>query len=657
MSKFIYLFLLLAGLTFAQSSIQTNSTPADSLYFGFEPPADSAIMFAPGFVSLPGRVERTPNYLPDYSEFYFTIWNGQTGRLYSTKYDNGWPTPTQNNSFRTNTADVSISEDGSYACFVSWEGGYSGGVNTDVWVIDRNDSQWYNPQRLGSPVNTEGEEWGAAVLPDGSVYVCRLKGSKSDMVKYIYEDGEYTRTNLPWLNSPESEWDPFVPDDDSFIIFKSDRTGSLGGMDLYISYKKEDGSYTNPKNLGSKINSTIDDDGGSISPDGKYFIFARNDRITREHDIYWVESNFIEDLKHTNFLPYVLNPLPDQPAYTGQTYSFTIPENSLIDDDGNETLTYTASLHDGNNLPDWLSFDPSTKTFSGSPTEANSYSIKVSVTDDRGESTSDTFVLRVLEDGEKAFFMDGIIDVSANIVSSNNGHNLYVDWDSENKVLYIATEAAGYSDGDVFVFISDSPSRTFDAPWGKTGTVSSFAAYLGNETDNNWSGWTDNESTVTNRSAKILEGTINISEEFGDNFEEIFISIGIYETATNGKLLYQVPAGNDDESIDPDEYFSFVVTSVENDKPVVPTKSYLQQNYPNPFNPTTKIDFHLAKHGDTQLKVYDFLGCEITTLISGYMDAGYHAVEFDGSTLASGLYMVKLTTANQVFTKKMMLIK
>ncbi len=89
----------------------------------------------------------------------------------------------------------------------------------------------------------------------------------------------------------------------------------------------------------------------------------------------------------------------------------------------------------------------------------------------------------------------------------------------------------------------------------------------------------------------------------------------------------------------------------------IPSVYSLEQNYPNPFNPTTKITFAIPKSGNVELKVYDLLGREVSTIFSGFKQIGNYSVEFDGSKLASGVYFYKLVTGDFTATKKMALVK
>jgi hypothetical protein len=88
----------------------------------------------------------------------------------------------------------------------------------------------------------------------------------------------------------------------------------------------------------------------------------------------------------------------------------------------------------------------------------------------------------------------------------------------------------------------------------------------------------------------------------------------------------------------------------------------LSQNFPNPFNPVTVIRFNIPVSGNVSLKVYDMLGKEIRSLVSGFNTAGSYNINFDGSSLSSGVYFYKLEAAgkdgnNFVMTKRMVLIK
>jgi hypothetical protein len=98
------------------------------------------------------------------------------------------------------------------------------------------------------------------------------------------------------------------------------------------------------------------------------------------------------------------------------------------------------------------------------------------------------------------------------------------------------------------------------------------------------------------------------------------------------------------------------LTSVE-DLPGVPLVYALEQNYPNPFNPLTKIEFSIPANSDVTLKIYSILGQEVATLVNESLKIGRHAVSFDASKYASGVYLYRITAGQFVSTKKMLLLK
>jgi hypothetical protein len=88
-----------------------------------------------------------------------------------------------------------------------------------------------------------------------------------------------------------------------------------------------------------------------------------------------------------------------------------------------------------------------------------------------------------------------------------------------------------------------------------------------------------------------------------------------------------------------------------------PDKFSLNQNHPNPFNPTTSISFNLPAAGQVSLKVFDISGKEVAGLVDNYLEAGRHSINFDASSLSSGVYYYKLASGNNVSMRKMLLIK
>lgn len=104
-------------------------------------------------------------------------------------------------------------------------------------------------------------------------------------------------------------------------------------------------------------------------------------------------------------------------------------------------------------------------------------------------------------------------------------------------------------------------------------------------------------------------------------------------------------------------YINDIYTKLENDENHIPQEFILYQNYPNPFNPSTKISWQSPVSSHQSLKVYDVLGNEVATLVNEFKPAGTYEVDFDASSLSSGVYFYKLQADSFVETKKMLLLK
>jgi hypothetical protein len=90
---------------------------------------------------------------------------------------------------------------------------------------------------------------------------------------------------------------------------------------------------------------------------------------------------------------------------------------------------------------------------------------------------------------------------------------------------------------------------------------------------------------------------------------------------------------------------------------ITPLNFSLEQNYPNPFNPNTKISFKLAERSYIELKIFDVLGNEVATLVNEQKPTGYYEVNWDASSMGSGVYFYRLYAGSFVQTRKMILMK
>ena len=193
------------------------------------------------------------------------------------------------------------------------------------------------------------------------------------------------------LNTAWDNLDFFVSRDESFMIV----TTPFG---LSISYPKKDGGWTNPRNLGTKINFGLGMWGPYVTPDNKYLFYTTGTKPDySDVNVYWVRvDGLIDSLKHTNIPPYSKNKIKSQNGFVGDLFNFTIPDNTFFDEDGDTSFTYSVSLINGDALPSWLNFNAQTKTFSGTPTETVELKIIVTAADTENDTGIGVFKLSVI---------------------------------------------------------------------------------------------------------------------------------------------------------------------------------------------------------------------------------------------------------------------
>jgi hypothetical protein len=116
-----------------------------------------------------------------------------------------------------------------------------------------------------------------------------------------------------------------------------------------------------------------------------------------------------------------------------------------------------------------------------------------------------------------------------------------------------------------------------------------------------------------------------------------------------GKVQYRLKQLDTDGKY---EYSSAVGINI-----ATPANFLLAPNFPNPFNPSTKISYCLPIDGFVRLKVYDVLGREVSSIVNEIEKAGSYSVTFDGSRLASGVYICRMSSGNYNSSIKMIIMK
>ncbi|NVO20180.1 MAG: PD40 domain-containing protein [Bacteroidetes bacterium] len=375
----------------------SQNIPNDSLYLGQTPPGDSAIVFGAGTICLPDRRETKIVFSPNEQECLMGVGMNNTFKiLYTDFYSGCWKTAVPA-YFINNGRPIEpfYTPDSLHVFFTSY---------ADIYRSTDTNQIWQTPVMLASPVNSAYEEYHPATSLNGTLYFCSMRENPNGFLyRSVLENGAYpTLEKLDIaINRHDSDqngaYDPFIAPDESYLIFSSVKTGGYGQDDQYVSYYKN-GRWTNPKNLGPSINTDAIEYGSYVSPDGKYYFFSRPAGWgpNAAADIYWIKiDDLIDSLSNTNFIPYVRNLVPWQNAFVGQLFTYTIPDSTFFDDDGINTLTYDASLSDGDPLPGWLTFDSLTASFSGFPPAIGILNIRVTAADFAGATTFTTFNLTI----------------------------------------------------------------------------------------------------------------------------------------------------------------------------------------------------------------------------------------------------------------------
>ena len=173
---------------------------------------------------------------------------------------------------------------------------------------------------------------------------------------------------------------------------------TTSGIDLAASttYFVHVDSSSADNNFLQNTTSSNEDSGGQSNwsiADGSAF---RGRNLTGAWDTYANSKKILIKgyaKANTNTAPTVANPIPNQAATAGTEFSYAFLANTFSDVDNGDTLTYTATKADGNDLPTWLGFTGSTRTFSGTPQAADvtTVAVKVMASDGNGGSVSDEF--------------------------------------------------------------------------------------------------------------------------------------------------------------------------------------------------------------------------------------------------------------------------
>ncbi|MDH4270439.1 MAG: ankyrin repeat domain-containing protein [Candidatus Aminicenantes bacterium] len=269
-------------------------------YLGQERPWEKPMIFALGLVSSVDYEHSAPAFSPDGREVFWTSISDRMN-IFRMRLENGrWTAPQRAAFSDFEDCYPHFSSDGRRLYYVTYralkEGEKNAGIGINLWFVERTGNGWSEPRSVGSPFNT-GNTFGFSLTEDGTVYYTDASAGL-DIYRSRLVSGRYAEPEKlgEAVNSEDMEDEPFIAPDESYLIFKSMRPGGRGGADLYISFRKKDGSWTQARNLGPDINTEHGERFPAVSRDGRYFFFG-SDRNGNRGDIYWMKADFIETLR------------------------------------------------------------------------------------------------------------------------------------------------------------------------------------------------------------------------------------------------------------------------------------------------------------------------------------------------------------------------
>ncbi len=322
MKKTMFCKIIILSFLITSGCDKESELPAlHGPYLGQDPPGMQREIFAPGLIST-GYEEHGVSFTPDGKELFWRMMGPPHGMTLTMKELNGgWTAPEVAGFSGNYDGKCSLSPDGN-KILISWSAPPSGnGPALDhwtIWVISRSGNGWGKPEKIP-------DLRGACptIANNGNIYFFkRAENNKGDIYYSRYTDGGYSKAErLPApVNTEHWENDPYIAPDESYIIFQSFRPGSNGYGDLYVSYRKNDGIWTEPQNLGEGVNSKESGEGCPwVTPDGKYLFFSSMERTLPRYsnppltlarkleilgqpghgseDVFWVSAKIIEGLR------------------------------------------------------------------------------------------------------------------------------------------------------------------------------------------------------------------------------------------------------------------------------------------------------------------------------------------------------------------------
>jgi ankyrin repeat protein len=276
-------------------------------YLGQKKPGSIPELFAPSILLNIHRPHGNLAFSPDGKEIYWTaaLTYGTHQKIWMIRQVNGQWNPPKAALFadKYTLGSPAFSPDGErlFVDVAKPTGDNNQRMDYDIGFLEKNALGWSDLINPGSPLNSNKFELWPSISSNGTVYFHspNIEGGHGapDIYRSKFTNGRYEKPeNLgDSINAESMDVAPYIAPDESYLLFSSFRSDGYGDFDIYVSYKKEDGTWTKAKNLGEKINTPAREDTPVVSPDGKFlFFFSRRNGIG---EFFWVDAKIIEQLR------------------------------------------------------------------------------------------------------------------------------------------------------------------------------------------------------------------------------------------------------------------------------------------------------------------------------------------------------------------------
>ncbi len=365
-----------------------------SHYPGPSFPDSTPMIFAPEIVSVKGRLEHGISFTPDNKELAFGILKEDGGGeiFYASKPRKTWTEPEIFTPLIGESTFLPyFSPDGKYILYAKTKPD-SDNYITDIWQLNKVDSNWRNPELINTPVSTNAREASACMTLDNKIYFSsnrNCEGKENCFTADLFVSSQannYRKAEeVIGINSPSDEESVFISPQEEYIILCR-YTDNLTGVDLYISYRDINKKWSEPQTLDSTINSKFWDRRPFVSSNNEILFFTQlqvADQGVIESDIYWVSTNKL-------FAPFVFNSIENKNIKAGNEYNTTLPSDYFKDIDNN-----IVEVSIDNKEVRWVQFNYKNMLLTMKPTEIGEFDIVFTAVDKYSNSTSDTLKINV----------------------------------------------------------------------------------------------------------------------------------------------------------------------------------------------------------------------------------------------------------------------